>query len=236
MLKWLRSIDWLAINTSALALCVLLFVVSWLPSRQHNDYQPQQAPQDKASDLLLGLRPEEWTALFTGLLTISTIGLWFVTRRGANTAAQALTVLERPWLVHDALRIYRERGTERGIRFNIQNIGRSPGFLKSFQGGGKHSMNEIDPETIKMCIIPMPLLGNVIVQNKPGGQSDIKISSLSDDLIVEIEKGTVKLYNRTIITYADIFGQTHETAFCVRYNHATKGFEEYGGELYNYLT
>ena len=57
------------------------------------------APQQEQLRSLLGISPEGWTAIFTGMLTISTIGLWWVTYTGARDGRESLRTVERAVLV-----------------------------------------------------------------------------------------------------------------------------------------
>jgi hypothetical protein len=65
-----------------------------------------------SGDALFGWSPEDWTAIsttvlavFTAVLSVSTIGLWYYTRRQAQLTSEsvriaknALVDLERPWV------------------------------------------------------------------------------------------------------------------------------------------
>lgn len=64
------------------------------------------ANQEAAKRRVLGLEPDAWVALFTAVLSASTIFLWWDTRKSANAALRAavvaeraLTEAERPYLV-----------------------------------------------------------------------------------------------------------------------------------------
>jgi hypothetical protein len=95
---WLRSwidalhleIDWLPILWSGIALAFCLFVL--VPTdRYYNEYaeHPKEAAQNKASNGADDDRIADytwWVAVFTGVLGISTIGLWFVTWQSVRHA------------------------------------------------------------------------------------------------------------------------------------------------------
>ncbi len=85
MLKWLRQFDWDAIFGSALVLILVLWA---LPENANNVSEPtaNQGPLNYVVGLLSS---EGWTALFTGLLFVSTVLLWNVTRRSVEIADRA---------------------------------------------------------------------------------------------------------------------------------------------------
>ena len=80
MLKWLRSIDLVPILSSALVLVLFLWFLAANP-----DYETYPAAYKNPFEYIFGwLSPEGWTALFTGVLTVSTILLWLETQRMAS--------------------------------------------------------------------------------------------------------------------------------------------------------
>ncbi len=96
MRRWLRSIDWLAINTSALVLVLTVWVLSWagFPDHDRYDTQTQYTASGQPDEFPWWESSAVWTAIFTGLLTISTVGLWIVTRTAANAAAQTVRTMQ----------------------------------------------------------------------------------------------------------------------------------------------
>ena len=75
-------------------------------------------------------------ALFTGVLSCSTIGLWLATNRNAKIAERALTEHERPWLSLESSTVQmRDPRTATVIQNNwfiklhFKNVGRSPAIV-----------------------------------------------------------------------------------------------------------
>ena len=72
-------------------------------------------------------------ALFTAVLSLSTIGLWTATARSAKIAEKALTELDRPWLVLEAAKVTRRDPptvpNNWYICFKWKNVSRSPAII-----------------------------------------------------------------------------------------------------------
>ena len=96
MLKYLRNIDWLPLSACAFLLLVAVDLLSWFGfsqnGRQH--YSAQNTASQKPIEIPW---PDAggWTAIFTGVLSISTIGLWVSTRGLAVAALSEHEKMER---------------------------------------------------------------------------------------------------------------------------------------------
>src|SRR5579871_3573134 len=75
-----------------------------------------------------------WTAIFTAILTGSTILLWLSTRKSSAIAERALTEQERPWLFLETVQVTRRKPppdpNEWYIEFHWKNVGRMPAVVE----------------------------------------------------------------------------------------------------------
>src|SRR5260370_27959484 len=76
MLKWFRGIDWLPITTSALILVLAIELLSSFGFPNHVRDNPALPEASKEQIEFPWPDAGGWTAIFTALLTASTIGLW----------------------------------------------------------------------------------------------------------------------------------------------------------------
>jgi hypothetical protein len=133
MLKWLRSIDWLPLTTSALILVLSIELLSSLgfPNHQRDNrtlpganQEPIEIPWPDAGG---------WTAIFTALLTASTFLLWARTRDLALAARETIErdkesreILERSYVSGGGIVDWQDKR----FKVHINNHGRTPADLK----------------------------------------------------------------------------------------------------------
>src|SRR5689334_18737756 len=84
-----RKLAWAGI----VVLAVIAAEIAWFLFVGPTDHTANQT--GKAKSLFLGLSAEAWTALFTGVLTGSTILLWVETRRMASGSDEQAAKMER---------------------------------------------------------------------------------------------------------------------------------------------
>jgi len=114
---------------AVIALELAWFVVIGPPGNSTN-----HAAKKEAENLFLGLSAEAWTAIFTGVLTISTIGLWVTTRTAslaAEKAANAAIAGQRAWLAIRDVKLlhptsFKEEGATLRLQITTRNFGQSP--------------------------------------------------------------------------------------------------------------
>ena len=97
-----RKLAWAAI--AILAVIALEFAWFWFVGPANSG--ANQAANNEAKDLFLGLSAEAWTAIFTGVLTGSTIGLWITTGQTANIAKRQTELLEAQRVIDHRPRLY----------------------------------------------------------------------------------------------------------------------------------
>jgi hypothetical protein len=170
--------------------------------------------------------------LFNGLLFVSTIGLWLATRKSAGISERALTELERPFvffrkidtdlpnfygLIFDPLRFTPE------FFLSIVNYGRTPSNFDVgaiFYEVGRTIPDEfVAPEVITIAS-PHSELAEIII----GPDNEYRFPSqrirhiFTQAHAKEIRDGTMFVYCHGFITYHGIFGNSHTTKFCRRYD------------------
>lgn len=164
--------------------------------------------------------------------------LWESTRaaqaavQAANTAEQALTVLERPYVVIDARTHHRELSETVHVRF--ANLGRAVAFTGVVQGDffvADEPPPQFKPQRqhdrgVQWVIPPGPNSGTVT--DWPIGQSP--------ETIARIRAGEAKLYFLAVISYRSGGDTWYETGVCNLYDTETKGFAVAGGSGHNFMT
>ena len=152
----------------ALVLATLIFAATLFATHQpvngglakvEQPHTDQQVRHEETERTVLGVGAEGWTAIFTGILAVFTMGLagityWLfrvtrtgiaeqaeLTRASTQVAEQALTGLDRPYifLVISGQNIptgatFGSFQSERliGVEFAYRNFGKTPAILKSF--------------------------------------------------------------------------------------------------------
>ncbi|HXM85251.1 MAG TPA: hypothetical protein VN899_05560 [Stellaceae bacterium] len=191
---------------------------------------PQATAYEKPDELPWYRSSAVWTAIFTGLLTLSTAGLWTVTRTAANaakTAAESLPVVERAYVypivisggdlagyIEDSENYYplsltkhdipRPERTE--ITFRIKNYGKTPAILKAvYAAFGVYPLSMEEWLTI-----PEPILG---AMETTRDLAAVIQAGLSQNQAARISGGTMSLSFSGEIYFEDIWGIKQSTRF-----------------------
>jgi hypothetical protein len=134
MLKWVRGIDWLPLISVALFYVLAVELMSSFGFQQYNKDNHGQYQTDKERTESAGpWGATEWTALFTAVLTGSTIGLWYVTYRiayDADESSKTLISMERPYVTGGG-DFENEWGKEL-FRLDVENHGKTAAFMTGY--------------------------------------------------------------------------------------------------------
>lgn len=254
MLRWFRSIDWLEINTSALLLLLTIELLSsfGFPHQGEQKYKTDEAAYSESNELPWYESSAVWTAIFTGLLTVSTIGLWSVTRVAANAARDAakiaersLTDLERAYLFFGEVtdpgfapaRDGNSLEIRTGRKYFIINHGKTPAIL-----------TEVLERDVRLDWSPNFALPVPIDSSKERGQTlpnGIGVGAgLKHEFVYEfpvmsyigVIHRSQELFFMGYVRYTDIFKRRHRTGFCLHYDISSESFRAVGGDDYNYTT
>ena len=222
----------------ALLVCLVIGIawqsrVSWEHSHQYESHDARPNEADKKTTQVTAderiANYTRWVAILTGILSASTLLLWWVTRKSANVAENALTVLERPYLV------FHEIKTDIGLflspntvilsthypsfHFTVINYGRTPANIE-------RAMIQFDvldriPEEPKIEDISLKNPGYkmavvIIGQNREHTFHRLRLVRIKfpPQERLDVKNGTLSLYCYGMIEYRDIFDKSHLTNFC----------------------
>jgi hypothetical protein len=154
-------------------------------------------------------------ALFTGVLAISTIALWEATRRGAAIAADALTKLERAFVLPEAIEVDvdESRGRHFGFRVKWKNSGSSPAIDIRMHVNWVHTDRLLDETFTYPDHGPSDDLPKYL---GPSGNLWSVRMDIGGEMVASAKRGGTFLFFYGWITYRDIFDGTpvHRTTFC----------------------
>lgn len=191
------------------------------------------------------------TAIFTGVLTVFTVGLWQETRNSVRIAARALTELERPYLfVFDMnwrpQEPHEVGGLEPGLTYTVANHGKLPAIIRTvligidFDNKIPEHMIAVGPThdlltgpivaSDKARNIPQPLQldddrGTMSFRLKSGQEARIPTALVLGGPVIKI-----------FIEYDGPITNGHEITSCWRWNGGMGTFAEYGGWRHNKRT
>lgn len=227
MLIKLRDVEWLPISFSALIVVSSLWALSALFPEHTPQYTAAYGtPNQEERNLLLGISPEGWTAIFTGFLTVSTIGLWYVTYAAATDTKNNLRIVERAYLFADFRKAFHTTdGIDLTLNLNFHNAGKTPAMAYEVYGEILDALPAV-PRTyaaaerrmridVSVQTDALGLFGNT--RNPQGGPAQ----------------------GRAVIGYAkyrDVFGDDHITGFAMVFNAEVNQWETSGPgcEPWNY--
>ena len=225
-----------------------VLVASLLHASQTCHYFVNAGPNLETDSSLFGISPEGWTAVFTGLLTISTAGLWIVTHTAANAAKAAAEAaskqaeVELPFVYTGAISgdirnqlqafvLYDNSPVapiSPEIAFRVKNYGRTSAILRSVSAEFVH-WTEIPQE------VPSDVLTEYAVEPilEPSKESN---SAFKRNPLIPIDRnafnsimaGTSRLFLYGEIIYADVFGGEFAQAFCLTWNRGSNRFVPWG--------
>ena len=187
-----------------------------------------------------------WIVIFTGLLFVCNVLLWFATMRAANAAkksAAALPAIERAYVFIDKSgdKIYPYRGTSSGVpehcSFNIpiilSNEGKTPAIITKICAGLMITRDNLTKTILDNFIkdqeIPFKdLRVNSDKRNIRSSEPwiatievwgyDNQYTEFFDKKIVDNSAKPLKVFCCGEITYRDVMKDTHHTWFCWQYS------------------
>jgi hypothetical protein len=268
-LKGLRR-EWRHPELRAIAFLALIIVAVAFafPQGPQDDSKDQAATntkeqQSKAKSFwiwrIIGKTTDDPVALFTFVLSASTIGLWIVTwnserrqsretrialrearragiaaRDSARTAKRALELTERAFIrITVSTLVPLKIGDHVRIRSEIANDGNTPAATTGTYGHTEIASDvpkEMTPEFQKRSTVYIGPRGHV------GLESFNDEYILTDAALTDINRGNKKIYHVALIKYIDAFDIEHETCVGVFYDVGKRAFGFIEGEKYNYST
>jgi hypothetical protein len=234
----------LAIAIFALGFSVAL---SFYPLHQNGRAQTAEqknntAPSDdRLADYTLALD------FLNAFLVLSTVGLWWATRRSAGVAERALTELESPFIglkitepriaaIWRGPEAYEIRKTYNGLTFCFVNHGRTPAVLLESE-----DKLQICPDKESPLLQWQPKYksvysyGVLIGPEKESADSFRLFDDFFDrDEFMTFSDGDRRLFLVGRLKYRDIFNGNFEMGFCAVFDHHRSRFMMEGGDAYNY--
>ncbi len=208
-----------------------------------SDYGAQEASEYWS---ILGRRikiTDTFIALFTGLLVVGTLLLWWSTHRSVRIAERALAELERPVVVFEipdagldqSGNEYRLAG--RRVQYQCANYGRTPALLTELlvkhcaldKGGFP---DPVEPAKERGRELPS---GCISAAGHPYIEGDAAMKIYGLDILRDGEINRTSLYFIGYVGYRDIFGRPYIHGFCLLYDPISKRYVRRGdNEKYNY--
>ena len=211
MLKWAKTIDWLAINSSAL---VLLLAIQLLSAFSH---QPVENPEQQTANNPLH-KPNEtepgfggwgfWEAFFTGLIAVYAVRQFGETRRSSERQLRAYVMVAA---VHQTEIV---PGTIPTTTVRVKNFGQTPAHnIRVIIGMGFARHPFTDMEWYSRTGEPAAKFGRSL-----GPEDDIRVpidlgGTLSAEKILAMEQGKWALWLNGKVSYTDVFDEDRETEF-----------------------
>ncbi|HEX3673241.1 MAG TPA: hypothetical protein VHU87_03115 [Rhizomicrobium sp.] len=185
------------------------------------------------------------TALSGVVLTISTIALWLATRKAANTAARALTDLERAHVfaeitntgIEIAGRSLGQPSARLGvIEISFFNVGRTPAFLTYLKWGtfavpGHDAPPPVDSRIDRGRELPV---GVVVANDRTYSERENLFGKFRMDSRHLIVTRQESVWCFGFVRYRDILNEHHVTGFCFAYDASHDTFVQRGDGRYNY--
>jgi hypothetical protein len=211
MLRYLGRIDWLPLTAATLALVLSVDVLSSLGFPHHNqsdkgaDQATGNEPVEHILSFFLSLNAEGWTALFTAVLTVSTIALWWVTyaiARDADQSSKGLLSMERPYVTGGG-DFENEWGTE-FFRLDVENHGKTAAFMTGYDLQFAKLTDIVNDPTVKPVCERIRHIDGISPQ---GARKMIRTQRKrppGDDIVFGA------------IYYRDIFNKPHHSRFILR--------------------
>jgi hypothetical protein len=173
-------------------------------------------------------------ALFTGVLSASTIMLWFATRRSALIAERALTEYERPWLFLQGATVRRRENPGQAlipnnffIKLRWKNIGRAPALVESCTAVFADE-KKLAPHPDYSKTGPLSTNGTISVDE------ECDTNEIGPAATAENAQITYVMYGR--ITYTELNGKRHETGYALHISPHIAAFSRYSVDAYDYYT
>ena len=189
---------------------------------------------------------DAWIAIFTVVLTVSTVLLWWTTLRSTRLAERTFSELERPYIYISGVTNLNGSRADNiadypGVSYIVANFGKTPAVIQEVRIGLITAKTE--PK------IPIPadrdhyLLTSFIIA--PGEQRRIReylpeyidAAAPSDApfVLVPLLKKSDRLFLYVVVYYSGPFNKGCKTSACWRWSDGEGVFVRYGGEKYNYV-
>jgi len=218
------------------------------------EYSSSNAGSKKNTDLNDGGKKDPmitytfWLMIFTGVLAISTIGLWIVTIRdgkhtekaanAAKDSADALPIIERAYVFVEEI-MWQNLFVDEPIQpvtnylsVRFINHGNTPAIIrKVFVLPDKVI---VYPTSVDIGDFKIP--EGIVVSSREDKKSGVISIITSAEEIKKIREGTLKLICYGCIIYEDILRKERRTYFCWEYNESIGGFYISGNKELNYYT
>jgi len=164
--------------------------------------------------------------------------------KSADTAEDAFTKLERPYVFLFGVRALEQEDGFPLVKFSIANYGKTPAIIENFRALASIGS---EPETPLRVDDPHPLFSSPIIsaQERRGDlQQGVDIPYRSPELfhappsqiIPRLDDPKNDLFLWIIANYRGPFTGGHETSACWRYDRDSDRFVQYGHQDYNYIT
>jgi hypothetical protein len=151
-----------------------------------------------------------WLAVLTGLLAVSTVGLWIVTAWGVRNQRRETEIIQRAYVSVEpnGLTLHYNRGDRVVGSVILRNVGHLPARNVRWYGTmEKRGFSFSDDR--ENFPVEEPFEGKIVLP--PGAETRIEIGMILTDIL-----GT-EAYVSGIVNYDDGFGNTRYTKFCHRY-------------------
>jgi hypothetical protein len=202
---------------------------------------PKGSADDRLANYMLALD------VLNVFLVLSTIGLWFATRRSAKVAERALTELERPFvgieIKDNGVRFDRNTSVdsiveenERNLIFQFANYGRTPATITEMLDRIEVCRPNELPAVIDQNVTGNAFPFGVIVgaDRSSTGSTRTPSEGIDQNTWMTFTHGDNELFLIGFVRFRDIFDRRHITGFCLRFNKADNRFLFEGDERYNY--
>jgi hypothetical protein len=230
-----------------LAALIAIVLLSFSTAKYSNvpeKNQPKASPEEKTNDLFLGVSAEGWTAIFTGFLTFSTIGLWLVTRTAANAArdaAEALPIVERAYVflksaesndISNTLTFGDDTVGKFSLKWAFKNHGRTPAKIQDLRMMVRYWPKPPSTNDKSGTPLPAPF---VIGAGEEWANNPFTFEVYGAEY-EQAKAGQGCIYFWGKLGYADIFNARHEVGFCSQWHFGENRFIITEGDHLNYNT
>jgi hypothetical protein len=200
MLKWARTIDWLAINTSALALMVFINLLSAFSAQpiENPKKQPQSNAASEPKQIEPGLNWGFGEALFTGVIALYAVRQYTEGRKSSQRQLRAYMFIDAAGCTIADGKV--------SIKMRFKNFGATPAANVAirFDFAPANELPELMSIAAKPTATFAPLGTMRIVHAKP-----------IDDFLPVEQRGITLVIGR--IDYTDSFGEQRWTNFKMRF-------------------
>ena len=238
-LAYLRLIDWCALSTSALILSACLWLTSPFVPQNNNQYESTQKEPDKKTAAITAQSVEDQIAdytlllaIFTGILAISTIGLWIATRKITRDSADGRQRIERAFIKVSHAKKFEEIGSD-SVRFSfeVKNFGRTPArirdvIIEMHTGGEPTPIPPKISDQLREKVAGFLVSGDYFFHTA--------IYKMNPTEIEAMRQGKLTAWLFGVVDYDDVFGQRHQVGYGRIFNKIAGDFVFIANDRYNY--